>query len=166
MKKQTLIIAVVIVLLIAGGWYYLGGGTKEEIPADKTTSTDETTSGLRIGSNAIFVSDQKPGNSVTVGFADIADGGYVVIHEVTDGNPGAIIGNSAFLSSGELQNISVDLLSETEEGKELIAMLHNDNGDGLFNAADDAPVRDENGNIVLMRFTVLENAEASGAISL
>ena len=161
MEKQTSIVVIIIaLLLVAGAWYYIGRDAEETIP------TDETTSGLRIGNNAIFISDQKPGNSVTVGFADIADGGYVVIHEVTDGNPGTIIGNSAFLPSGELQNIPVNLLSKTEDGKELIAMLHNDNGDSVFNAADDAPVRDEMGNIVLMRFTVSESAEAPGAISL
>ena len=160
MGKQKLVLITAVLILLIGAWYYFGGDVED------ITTTDDTTSGLRIGANAVYVPDQRPGDNITVGFADIADGGYVVIHEVIEGKLAGIVGSRTFLESGESQNISVTLSRESVEGEELIAMLHNDNGDNIFNATDDAPVRDEAGNIVLMRFTVSENAEAPGAISL
>ena len=159
MGKQKLILIIVVLILLIGAWYYFSRDVED-------TTTNDTTSGLRIGANAVYVPDQKPGNNITVGFAEIADDGYVVIHEVTEGKPANIVGSSTFLKSGESQNISIALSRESKEGEELIAMLHNDNGDSVFNATDDAPVKNEEGNIILMRFMVSENAEAPGAISL
>lgn len=169
MKTQTLIAILVAILALAGLWYYFSGIPEGATPADtiSTGNTTNTTSGSRIAGDAIYVPDQKPGDSVNIGLVDIQDGGYVVIHEADNGVPGAIVGASVLLSSGEKQNVEVNVSRELDEGEEFIAMLHNDNGDGTFNAADDAPVQDENGNVIFMRFMVSVDAgEPGGVISL
>jgi hypothetical protein len=161
MKNQTLAIVIILLLLVWGAWYYLNKPKQESVLDDSSIST-----GMRIERDTVYVADQKPGSSATVSLAGIIGGGYVVIHEVTDGNPGAIIGNSSLLPTGESGNVVVNLSRETKEGEELIAMLHNDNGDSVFNAVNDAPVQDKEGNIILMRFIIREGAEAPDAVSL
>ena len=118
------------------------------------------------GKNAIYVPDVMPATNVNVGFANFGDGGYVVIHEDNDGKPRAIVGNSTLLSQGENKNCEVMLSRESVDGETLYAMLHSDNGDGVFNPADDPPTTDDQGNIVLMKFQIRVDAEEPGEVSL
>lgn len=131
-----------------------------------TGGSEDTTAPLLVGDNAIYVSDAMPAVSVQVGFAVLAEGGYVVMHEDSEGKPGAIIGNSDVLSQGESQDFEVMLSRESVDGETLYAMLHSDNGDGAFNPAEDKPIKDDQENVVLMRFQVSSDAEESGVISL
>jgi len=136
------------------------------MPEPPIGDSGDTTEPLLVGNNAIFVSDAKPATRVKIGFAILAGGGYVVIHEESGGKPGAIVGNSNTLPQGERRDFEATLSRESVDGETLYAMLHSDNGDGAFNAADDPPIRDDQGNIVLMKFQVSSSAEESGAISL
>jgi len=149
---------VATLLVVVGAWYYVIG-IVDDI---ETEPVDQTTNNLRTGENAIFVPDQNLGNNVILGFVDIVNGGYVVIHEMVNGEPGTIIGASALLSRGVSGGISVALSRESTEGEEFIAMLYNDNGDGVFNAADDMPVF-EKGSTVFMYFGVSRNTKTSNA---
>lgn len=159
MSNKTIIITLVLVILAAAAWYYFGDSAG-------STPAGDAMSGMRVGDNAIYAPDQKPGESVTVGLAYIADGGYVVIHAVSDGKPGAILGASALLPAGESQGISVALSRASAEGEGLIAMLHNDDGDGAFDPSNDSPVKDASGNVIMMNFTASSDAEGAGAVSI
>lgn len=128
------------------------------------TGSETPASGLRIGENAVYVNDQRPGNSVTIGVANIEHTGYVVIHESANEKPGAIIGKSVLLNSGEIINFNVPLSRLSRNGEELVAVLHSDNGDGTFNPALDQPVKDAERNTVFMIFPVSEEAEESGGM--
>lgn len=146
---------VVIVGIVAVVIYFVFTGVSED-----------TTTPLLVGDNAIFVSDAMPAASVKVGFAVLAEGGYVVIHKDNEGKPGAIIGNSDVLSQGESRDLEVMLSRESVDGETLYAMLHSDNGDGAFNPAEDKPIKDDQGNVVFMKFQVSSSAEEPGAVSL
>lgn len=126
---------------------------------------DETATGLMVGDNAIAVSEQPPADSVTVSLATLAEDGYIVIHEAEEGAPGAIIAASGLLPAGTHNNVAVDLNAVPTDGSEFIAMLHTDNGDGQFNAADDAPVTHDGGPI-MMSFVIDSNAEVPAAVSI
>ena len=156
--NRTLII-ILVLLIIGFGAFFLYQTPTEEI-------TPSTTAPLIVGENAIFVSDQKPATTLNIGFADLAEDGYVVIHEENGGKPGAIIGNSVFLLVGDTRSFSVDLSRIAIDNEFLFAMLHKDNGDGEFNPAEDTPVRDDQGNIVLMKFLISNTAEEPAAINL
>lgn len=118
-----------------------------------------------VGGDEVHVSDHAPGDDVVRATRVVlAKDGYVVIHAVADGVPGAILGNSGMLSAGEHENVLVQLDSLLTAGTSLIAMLHSDNnGDAIFSPADDAPVLDEDGAVVLMKFSVDEEAPAAAA---
>jgi len=113
-----------------------------------------TDSFLLVGDNAIYAVDQKPGLAVRINAALFAKTGFVVIHEDNNGKPGAIIGSSNFLSVGNNTNFIINLFRESINGENLFAMLHNDNGDNKFNAANDPPVKDDTGNVIMMKFSI------------
>ena len=79
--------------------------------------------------------------------------GYVVIHKVAGSSPGAVIGNSALLN-GEAHDVEVKV-SGYENEKELIAMLHYDDGDNAygFPQDEDNPVT-ANGQVVMQKFSI------------
>ena len=87
--------------------------------------------------------------------------GFVVIHESNDqAKPGKIIGSSQLLAAGKTENFSVT--SETlKAGQDYFAMLHFDNGDGIFDASSDPAVTDSDGNIVLMKYEVSGRGDAA-----
>lgn len=156
---KLLIIILLIIVVVAGYFMFF------QKPTGSTEPTEPTNS-LLIGDNAIFISDTKPATMVNVGFAIFAEGGYVVIHEDNEGKPGAIVGNSTMMSEGESRDFEILLSRESVDGEALYAMLHSDNNDGVFNPAEDSPIKDDQGNIILMKFQISSDATEPGAISL
>ena len=167
---STPLVVVLVILLVSvvGYFAFVRGPTAEEEPIKQAPISDsgDTAAPLLVGDNAIYVSNVKPSASVKVGFAIFAGGGYVVVHEDREGKPGAIIGNSNILPQGESRDFGVTLSRESIDTETLYAMLHSDNGDGIFNPAEDPPIKDDRGNVVLMKFQVSNSAEEAGVISL
>ncbi len=113
----------------------------------------------RLGPNAIYVADQRPGRSVLVNLVNLGVNGYIVVHAVVgQDQAGEIVGQSEVLSAGEYAKVAVALTREAASGTQLIAMLHADDGDRQFNAAADLPVKDMVGNAVWMIFGVDSSA--------
>lgn len=110
--------------------------------------------------NSVEAEDQEAADSAVVASATLSEGGYVVIHRSTeDGKPGQVIGNTDYLGPGTYQNLEVALTGEVEEGEELFAMLHGDDGDQEYGFPDeDLPLQDEQGNIILVKFSVTGSA--------
>jgi len=150
-------VIVIIILAILGYYIFKGNGsstTEENAPISETpTSTNPT------DINRIVVSDQFPGNIVYVTSAQLANPGWIVVHEDNNGNPGAVIGSAYFekgTSSGR-----VTLTKSTVEGKLYYAMLHSDDGDKNFNPSKDLPVKDINGNVISKPFRATQNITES-----
>ena len=124
-------------------------------------------SALRAEENALYISEQKPGDSILVSFAILKNGGYVVIHENKNEKPGTIIRSSQHLSRGEHENLIIRLTRPIKSGNSLYAMLHEDDGDGVFNPIKDAPIRSRISNEPLMMiFDVDDNANPDIPVSL
>jgi len=104
---------------------------------------------------SIVVEEQKVENdNVVVTRLSLDKPGYVVIHKVADGKPGAVIGNSELLD-GENSNINVKVANYENEN-ELIAMLHYDDGDSNYEfPGDDIPTKVDD-KVILQKFTLLE----------
>lgn len=104
---------------------------------------------------SIAVDEQKVENgNVVVARVFLDKPGYVVIHKVADGKPGAVIGNSGLLNK-ENSNGNVKI-SGYENENELIAMLHYDDGDGNYEfPGDDKPTKAD-GKVVLQKFSLLK----------
>ncbi|MCH7640959.1 hypothetical protein IID22_02005 [Patescibacteria group bacterium] len=155
-------IFVVLVILVGVTVLLSRAGFVTKKPTTTTTApaTEEV---MLVGKDAVAVTDYSAGRTVTVSMVVLSKPGYVVVHMDTDGKPGAVIGNSKYLASGESSNVVVTLSRASTGGEVLYAMLHTDDGDGTYAfPGDDLPTKDEDGNVVLMKFTV--GAEDEGAI--
>ncbi len=121
---------------------------------------------LRVGNNALYVSDQRADAVVTVALVSLDRSGYVVIYADNKGIPGDILGNSAILSAGEHRKVSVRLIRFTSNGEHLFAVLHEDNGDGSFYPPVDTSIKDQDGNAISMPFVIDNSAQAPPEIKL
>jgi hypothetical protein len=159
MDQYQKIIASALLIILGGTFGFLLGrsaapGTLPRIAAFSPSARDATAPeahAVTSGTNAVAVSDQPPGSMVTVASATFSQNGWVVIHEERDGAPGAILGARRF-DGGENQSGTVELLRPTQEGRVYFAMLHADDGDRSFDHAKDLPLKDPQGNLILMRF--------------
>ena len=169
---HKIIFMILIALAIAGGiaWYSeilapaasapvtpIGnlnpGSAVHNLPVNTSTAGF-----ARLGPNAIYIAEQRPGRELVINVVNIAAPGYVVIHESNDENPGAVIGNSSLIESAESRNIKVALRRAAKDGEELIAMLHTEKGVAGFDPATDLPVLDAGGNPTHAIFQVSASA--------
>jgi hypothetical protein len=120
----------------------------------------------KLGANAIYVAEQRPGNTIVINNVNIVPKGYVVIHESKDSVPGKIIGYTALDAGTQTTKLKVTLDRDVTDGEELIAMLHADNGDGKFDAATDSPVQDSMGNPLFMVFSVFKDAQDPSSVQV
>ena len=159
MNKYILIVGIIAIAIGAIELFVRPTQVEED-------QTGSPLSGLLVGSNAIYAADQQPGDTVSISMAVLQTSGYVVIHEDKDGAPGAILGSSKVLTQGQSTDVSISLSRTSQDGEILYAMLHVDDGDGAFDPTQDGPVKDDQGNIILMTFNISSTAKEPGAISL
>jgi hypothetical protein len=151
---QWVVTAIVIIVLIIIGIMVFGG--KDTVaPIDDIDNNGTSTGSVAGEVNRIVMSDQYPGNVVYLSSVQLSKGGWVVIHKDNNGQPGDIIGSQYF--DAGINPGRVNLTSTTVEGGRYYAMIHSDDGDKVFNAAKDLPLKDARGNIIMKIF----NAAAS-----
>ena len=163
MKLRMFFISAILASATLSVVFFFNTGTDT---GDKNSSEDS--SGLFVRNNAIYVSEQKPGETVSVSLVRLDMPGFVVVHEDNAGNPGKILGSSAVIPAGESKNPpSIQLSRELKNGETIYAMLHFDNGDGKFNSSDDKPILDKAaGEPMMMVVDVSKDAPEPGIINL
>ena len=170
MNKGFIGILILIVVVVGGYFLYRGGyrssqesdtlATSLGVPAPGFDSVPETAVSPT-SQDSISAINQKTGTSVLIQRAVLSTPGYIVVHEEQDGKPGPVIGNSG-LFEGVRQNLSVTLLRSSIEGEVLFAMLHSDDGDGIYEfPGGDNPTKDEEGSVILDKFTIIEEEAES-----
>jgi hypothetical protein len=152
---QWVVTAIVIIVLIIIGIMVFGG--KDTVaPIDGVDGNATSTGSTSQGVNRIVMSaEQYPGNVVYFSSVQMAKPGWVVIHKDNNGQPGDIIGSQYFEAG--INPGRVNLTSVTVEGGRYYAMLHSDDGDKIFDATKDLPLKDARGSIIMQIF----NAAAS-----
>lgn len=169
------IIGIVALLAVVGAaaYYFMNGPSFQKTdPMDMSGMSPEemanmpgNSSAVLAEDNAIMISDQRPGSTLT-GTVYLAAPGYVVIHEDDGGQPGAVIGKSALLPAGENRDVRVTLTRAAREGEVLRALLHSEmDGNALFSAAD-AIVQSRLGGPIQAVFEISAGAGANPPISI
>jgi len=148
MKYVTWILIIAIVAF-AGYFFFMRDSNTADLENDLGA-----TAGLVGANDTISVSDQSSGDSIVVDSAWLGQGGYIAVHADADGAPGSVIGVSDLLVAGNNTGVSVALDRASQSGEALYAVVHVDNGDGIFNASEDAPTMNANGALVMMQFVV------------
>ncbi|MFA6072169.1 MAG: hypothetical protein WC810_26690 [Janthinobacterium sp.] len=129
---------------------------KQIADAQKALETKPATAPIvLVGGNAINVDDHQAGSKIaSVSFAILEKPGFVVIHKEVNNQPGTVIGNSVMLPQGKSNNITIILTESLTTNSNYYAMLHVDQGDGVYTKVDeDLPAKDALGNVVMMKFT-------------
>lgn len=170
MKRNHIIAVVAAILVLLFAWWWMSLDNKAVAPETNNTinndqneaednvpeaGTDGTaTDQLPTTNDAVAVSDQANGGSVTIDNYVLNKPGYIVIHEVTsEGAPGTIVGQSGYLAEGRGQDLEVT--AKIVAGKEYMAMIHVDNGDKRFNASQDSAALSD-GKTIMANFKIVQ----------
>ncbi|MES2470658.1 MAG: hypothetical protein V4526_00260 [Patescibacteria group bacterium] len=140
------IVIIAIIIFIIVTW----GKNKTQ---DVTPNT--ANNGSQIFSQRIVIADQFPGNIVYLTSVEAAEPSFVAIYADNGGQPGALLGSTAF-SSG-INPGKVNLTQSTLDGRTYYAVLYKDNGDQVFNPSTDTVVKDAQGNDVIKSFKADSN---------
>ena len=149
-SKNVVIGLVVLLVLVVAGAVWLGRG--DEANRQTGAANQPGAIGQNSGDATVTVNDQFPGQIVYLSDLSLPAGGWVVIHEDGGGAPGAVIGQNYFSKSDRVGVINLN--QTTINGRRYWAMVHADNGDGIFDPAVDLPVQNTTGENVMVGFNV------------
>lgn len=146
--------------------------TQKTSTPEITTTPDETQASVEEAAFDAVVSLNHPaGATTTITKVMLTNPGFVTIHVDENGKPGTVLGNSLLLPEGTYANVVISLSRPSTEGEPLYAMLHTDNGNGIYEfPGPDAPLTDEQGNTVMMKYVVgnldhgYENSNSMGTM--
>lgn len=162
---------VIVIALVGIAVAVRDGGGAEALPSDDAGAPVQNegapVSGMRVEENAVLATEQKPDADIRVAEVYLAAPGYVVIHEDRSGEPGAILGASALLGSGQTVDVVVRISRAARDGERLHAMLHAEsNGNTAFDAEFDRPVESRLGGPLGGWFDVSADANEEVQVTL
>lgn len=159
-KKITYLIGLIVVAIVTILAFNMF--LKEEVIEDDVI---EDTQVDIISIDSIITPDHAVGEEVYIEKVTLktdGNGGFVVVYRGTGENElGDMIGVSKYLAPGEYEHLIVALNDGevVEIGDNVIAVLHSDNGDGVFDIDVDGAIVDPNGNVVMVSFSILNDLE-------
>lgn len=155
-KKDNLMMWVVgAVIVIAIIVILLATRTRSTQPVVLATPSPTATAAATVADSTVVVVNQKASSSVKIDQAALVKPGYIVIHEQKDGELGPTIGNSQLYQAGTFENVTVELSRPAVSGETLYAMLHDDDGNGVYEfPGPDAPTQNAAGQVVLLPFEI------------
>lgn len=178
---NKLFVVVLAIIIVSGGAYYFlgtgvnddqGNGLEEEADTPNIYGMPAPLEGEasltgRAEENMVVVSEQRPGANITGSLIVLAAPGYLVIHEDTNGEPGAILGTSALVRAGENTNVQVKLSRPARDKETLHAMLHFEKGGNTaFAATEDTPVPSSLGGPISGWFLISSEASMDLPVSM
>ncbi|HEC30825.1 MAG TPA: hypothetical protein ENI66_02320 [Candidatus Yonathbacteria bacterium] len=157
MNKKILAFSVIVVLIVVALFVINGvlkKNTEEPIVIEEVTTP------------SIVAPDQAGGPEVFIDSVILANTGFVVIHKEVDGVASTTVGVSKFLPTGTTSNFLVQLSEEAVEGDTFYAMLHIDDGDGVYDGELDVPLKLEDGGTIGDTFQILNGGMLDDEIKL
>lgn len=147
---QWVVTVIVIIVLIILGYYMLNSNDAAAPSTTDDVNGDAMIAGKDV--NRVVVTDQFPGNIVYLSSVQLTKPGFVVIHKDKAGTPGDVVGYQYFdkgINPGK-----ITLTTATMDGSIYYAVLHSDDGDKIFSATKDLPLKDASGNTIMKLFRV------------
>ncbi len=140
MNSKPLVIFIVLLLIGVSTYLLMSNDpeTTEIVSQNSPTSTNGTTNTASGTPNVtgttsfVNLAENVTGNFAVVTNAKLAKAGYVVIYRVNSNSDSEVLGNSALLTAGTHNNIRIQLSEVASKQQSLIAVLHEDDGDGTF----------------------------------
>ncbi len=104
--------------------------------------------------NAIDIFEQAPGKKVTASIVTLSVEGFVRVYAYDGEKPGELLGTSAVLSAGAMEDVPVTLSRPLADGEVGYAQLFTSDGDQVFEQNEDLPLYDAEGGFVYTLFVV------------
>lgn len=82
--------------------------------------------------NTVALGEVEGGSMITVPSATLVRSGYVVLYNINSNGESRVIGHSDLLSPSTHFNIKIQLTGPIAEKQAVVAVLHQDDGDGKF----------------------------------
>lgn len=157
MKNIYLSVGIVVVVLVMIVFAFV----RNRLSVGKFSAANPTPTPVAVEENkeTISVNKHTPAASAVIDAVNLANPGFVAIHENQNGAPGPILGISELLPKGAHENIVISLSRKTVSGEELFAKVYADNGDAKFDSSDQE-VKETNGNPLTAQFLV--SSETNG----
>jgi hypothetical protein len=152
---------IVIVIIVVGGLFVFNYFLKKNVVPEASTGNQTQVQ------NTLDVPDQAGGQEFFINSVSSKNGGFVVIYRDNNGTPGTIIGVSPLIAPGAtMKNLRFTLNEAVKEGDIVYAALHQDNGDGVFDASTDSIAKDASGNPLMKRVTILSQGSLDNEVKL
>ena len=144
--KNILIIVVVAILILAGIYFFAlrddapmdldltpdAGQEADENNGDGSADGTNGVGGRNGATNSVILAENETGNFATIASANFTDDGYVAVYKVNSQGETTLMGNTDLLEAGMHTNVSVQLNTVVAEGETIVAVMHQDDGDGEF----------------------------------
>jgi len=118
--------------------------TEEQLSSTTVSILEENTSPTFLR-NSIYVSPKAPSSELIIDLVLLNRSGFVALMEKSDMPTGEVAGVSALLIPGEHVSVPVSVDEEPTNGTRYDAMIYHDDGDGVFDVAQDKVARDDLG---------------------
>lgn len=89
--------------------------------------------------NSVLLGEVPEGNIITVAEATLVKPGFVALYRINSNGDSALVGNSDLLSAGAHHMISIQLRNLAVKRQAMVAVLHEDDGDGKFEFPESDP---------------------------
>ncbi|KXK08640.1 MAG: hypothetical protein UZ21_OP11001000631 [Microgenomates bacterium OLB22] len=106
---------------------------------------NEAVLGTQKVSDPLIVHDQFAVDDLLVKSVTMEKPGYIALHMSFEGKPGSVIAHSPLLEIGQQKDVVILLTEPIATGTALFAMIHEDDGDGVWEFPGDDGFRLENG---------------------
>ena len=150
--NKTVIIAVIAAVVLLGVVIYATTSVSPDEDTDPSTENttqnndannndstvvagdDDSDAGFGVSGsiNSVVLEPTETGNFVNVRSATLVDPGFVVVYQVKSNNDTEVIGSSDLLLPGSYEDITIQLDTVIAFEQTVVAVLHEDDGDGEF----------------------------------
>lgn len=128
-------------------WYH-------QSPYADPEKTTETVLGAQVATDPLVVQHQFAIDDLLVQSVSMDKPGYVAIHSSFEGKPGSVIVHSDLLERGPAKDLVILLPQPIPPGSVVFVMIHEDDGDGVWEFPGEDGFRLEGDTPLMRRITI------------
>lgn len=105
--------------------------------------------------NSIVLAETDTGNFVTIAYANLTQPGFIAVYKVNSNSETLPIGHTDLLPPAIISNLKLEINTVVAEKQTIVAVLHQDDGDGVFEFPESDPYL-KNGDFIVSDVDVVE----------